>query len=86
MNQNQEQAENREAQQEAPGGRRGCDCPWHLFSEYWERRRQSRSCQHFRQAQKEFLKGIKALIDECLDQIDRKSEPRPERVTKIEVE
>lgn len=65
-----------------------CDCPLCALGEAARRwREKSPAMGHFHNAHVEVIKGIRALLDECLDKME--TEPHGEgepRVTKIEVE
>ncbi|MBU4566462.1 MAG: hypothetical protein KMY53_04065 [Desulfarculus sp.] len=65
-----------------------CDCPFCALGEAARRwREKSPAMGHFHNAHLEVMKGIRALLDECIEKME--TEPQGEgepRVTKIEVE
>ncbi|MBU4277810.1 MAG: hypothetical protein KKC30_13805 [Proteobacteria bacterium] len=65
-----------------------CDCPLCALGEAARRwREKSPAMGHFHNAHLEVMKGIRALMDECIEKME--TEPQGEgepRVTKIEVE
>jgi predicted transcriptional regulator len=65
-----------------------CDCPLCALGEAARRwREKSPALGHFHQAHLEVMKGLRALMDECIDKMEEKPAAEGEpRVTKIEVE
>jgi len=78
----QAQAENQEKTQARS------DCPLCALSEAARRwRAKSPAAGHFHNAHLEMMKGVRALIDECITKMEKEPEAEGEpRVTKIEVE
>ncbi len=64
------------------------DCPFCLLGEAARRwRAKSPAMGHFHQAHLEVMKGLRALMDECIDKMETEPQGGGEpRVTKIEVE
>lgn len=79
---NSDQAE----KQEQPGAK--YDCPLCALGEAARRwRAKSPAVEHFHNAHVEVMKGIRALLDECIDKMENEPQGEGEpRVTKIEVE
>ncbi|MBI4767178.1 MAG: hypothetical protein HY787_21745 [Deltaproteobacteria bacterium] len=48
--------------------------------------RKSNFFNHLRQSQVEFLKAVRSLVDDRIDELEKKSEKGKKKTTKIEVE
>ncbi|MGD8563134.1 MAG: hypothetical protein PVG03_11375 [Desulfarculaceae bacterium] len=74
-----------EARQEAPHSE--CGCPFCAAMERMRSARQRhKSLEHFYNAQIEFLSGLRSLIDETMEWMDKKAPTKNPKVTKIVVE
>lgn len=78
-----------EAQAQEQGKERGTlpDCPLCAMQEISRRWRQKYPAfEHFHNAHMEVLKGMRALLDECIKKGEQEPKADEPRVTKIEVE
>lgn len=81
MNQNKPEPED-ETREE-----RQCECPWCALRECFDRARQgNKSLEHFHKAQVEFLRGVRALLDEGIQWMEKDNPGKETRATKIKVE
>ena len=64
-----------------------CECPLCALRECFDRARQgNKGLEHFHNAQVEFLRGVRALLDEGIQWMEKKTPDKEARATKIRVE